>query len=260
MSLPSLSIILPTYNGSRFIAQAIDSVQKQTFPDWELIVIDDGSTDDTAHIIQTYVQNDPRITIIKQVNAGQGAARKNGIARAQGAYIALIDDDDIWQNPLKLENQMAFLFKHPDHVLVGSAKTELIDEDGKHIAWYENPQSDEDIRNHMLLKNCFITSSVVFSKAAYEAVGGFSDMRLSEDYELWLRMGKEGKLVNVDRADVAYRVRRSSSSASRRLKLCANTLTLIVRNRKKYPHFLRAYTKGILRFPYYLLKQNKPSV
>ncbi len=254
--MPSVSIILPTYNGSRFITQAIDSVQKQTFPDWELIVIDDGSTDDTAHIIQTYAQNDPRITLMRQANAGQGAARKNGITRAQGAYIALIDDDDVWQNPLKLENQMAFFFKHSDHVLVGSAKTELINEAGENITWYKNPQSDENIRNHMLLKNCFITSSAIFSKTAYEAIGGFSNMRLSEDYELWLRMGKEGKLANIEHADVAYRIRHSSSSASRRLKLCANTLSLIIQHKNDYPHFLRAYIKGLLRFPYYLINKS----
>ncbi len=250
--MPTLSIILPTYNGSRFIQEAILSVERQTYTDWELIIIDDGSEDDTKKIIQSYIEKDPRIIYIQQKNQGQGVARKHGIKLSKGTYIALLDDDDVWKNERKLEHQISFLKNNPDHVLVGAATTLVIDENGTFLYTYMNPEKDPDIREQILLKNCFTTSSVIFSKKAYKAVGGFSHLRLSEDYDLWLRMGQVGKMANIKNAETLYRKRKSSSSGRRKLKLCKNTLMLVYIHKTHYAHSFRALAKGVLRFIYYL--------
>ena len=103
-----VSIITPCYNGEKYIAETIESVLAQTYPDWEMIIIDDGSKDNSAEIIGDYVQKDSRIQYIYQQNAGSAAARNNGIRRAEGQYIALLDADDLWL-PTFLEKQIAFM-------------------------------------------------------------------------------------------------------------------------------------------------------
>lgn len=103
-----VSIITPCYNGERFIKETIDSVESQTYPNWEMLIIDDGSTDNSEKIVNQYVEKDSRIKLIKQKNAGSAAARNNGIRHAQGQYIALLDSDDIWL-PEFLNDQIGFM-------------------------------------------------------------------------------------------------------------------------------------------------------
>ena len=106
-----VSIIMPAYNASKYIAESVDSVLAQTYQNWELIIIDDGSKDNTAEIIGKYVNNDKRIKFIQQKNAGSAAARNNGIRYAQGRYIALLDADDLWL-PEFLDKQIECMEKH----------------------------------------------------------------------------------------------------------------------------------------------------
>ena len=108
MNEPSVSIITPCYNGERYVKETIESVLAQTYTDWEMLVIDDGSQDQSAAIIQSYADKDPRIQLISQENAGSSAARNNGIRRARGRYIALLDADDLW-DPEFLSKQIAYL-------------------------------------------------------------------------------------------------------------------------------------------------------
>ena len=103
-----VSIITPCYNGEKYIKETIDSVIKQTYSQWEMIVIDDGSKDDSANIVRTYVANDSRIKLVQQTNAGSAAARNNGIRRANGQYIALLDADDVWHADF-LEKQINYM-------------------------------------------------------------------------------------------------------------------------------------------------------
>lgn len=111
-----VSIITPCYNGSRYITETIESVINQTYAKWEMIVIDDGSKDNSADIVREYSQKDNRIMLIQQKNAGSAAARNNGICRAEGQYIALLDADDLWE-PGFLEKQIKFM-KEKDAVCV----------------------------------------------------------------------------------------------------------------------------------------------
>ena len=106
-----VSIITPCYNGAKYVAETIESVINQTYKKWEMIIVDDGSKDKSAEIIKTYVNKDSRIKYIYQNNTGSAAARNNGIRRAQGQYIALLDADDVWHKDF-LEKQIAFIKKN----------------------------------------------------------------------------------------------------------------------------------------------------
>ena len=106
-----VSIITPCYNGAKYVAETIESVINQTYEKWEMIIVDDGSKDKSAEIIKTYVNKDSRIKYIYQNNTGSAAARNNGIRRAQGQYIALLDADDVWHKDF-LEKQIAFIKKN----------------------------------------------------------------------------------------------------------------------------------------------------
>lgn len=108
MKLGLVSIITPCYNGSKHIKETIESVIAQSYQDWEMIIVDDGSEDDSAKIINSYVIKDKRIVLVKQSNAGSAVARNNGIARAKGQYIALLDADDLW-HPDFLQKQIEFM-------------------------------------------------------------------------------------------------------------------------------------------------------
>ena len=116
---PTVSIIIPTYNRVGYLSQAVDSVLAQTLVDWELIVVDDGSTDETSCYLESLA--DPRIVALGQMNQGESAARNAGIAHARGRYIAFLDDDDLFA-PQKLELQAAFLCDHPESISWPSAR------------------------------------------------------------------------------------------------------------------------------------------
>lgn len=116
MNLGLVSIITPCYNGEKYIKETIESVIAQTYPKWEMIVVDDGSKDSSVAIVSEYIEKDSRIKLIKQANAGSASARNNGIRRAEGQYIALLDADDLW-HPEFLEKQIAFM-KEKDAICV----------------------------------------------------------------------------------------------------------------------------------------------
>jgi glycosyltransferase involved in cell wall biosynthesis len=153
MELPIVSILLPTYNGAHFIAEAIASVQAQSHTSWELIVINDCSTDDTEQIVMDIQKKDERIVYVKnEENSGIQKSLNRGLQVAKGAYIARIDDDDGWSDREKMKRQVTFLDEHKDYVLVGTGAV-IVDEHKKELTKYLMPQHDADIRKKILSKN-----------------------------------------------------------------------------------------------------------
>src|SRR5262249_46275201 len=124
--MPKVSVVMPVYNGERFLRESLESVFAQTFQDFEMLCVDDGSTDRSASILQQY---GPRIRVVRQENAGQSAARNAGVALAQGRYIAFLDQDDLWY-PSKLMSQVAAIEANPHAVLV-HCDFDRIDENGQ---------------------------------------------------------------------------------------------------------------------------------
>ncbi len=256
-----VSIILPTYNGAAYIADAIESVRLQTYSTWELLVIDDGSVDDTQSIVQAYEVSDLRIKYIKNdSNLGIQKTLNKGLSLAKGTYIARIDDDDRWSAPDKLRQQVAYLEDHPDTVLVGTGAV-VVDEYGTELFRYTLPQRDGDIRRALLGKNCFVHASVLFRKDAAVSCGGYSEsieQRHIEDYDLWLKLGMQGLVANLDMYGVTLIERSGSITATNRVIQAKRMRAEVILFRKKYPRFVRGYFVSYMRLVFFYIYQYLP--
>ncbi len=239
-----VSIILPTYNGSERIEMAIQSVLVQKYSNWELLVVDDGSQDNTALIVDNFVKKDSRIRYIKnEVNLGIQKTLNKGLAEVKGEYIARIDDDDIWIDKEKLRKQVEFLEKNKDHVLLGTGFI-AIDEKDKEIFRRLNPESDEEIRENILNKTSFLHSSVMFRKESTPKFGGYSeDLQVFhiEDYDLWLKLGTIGKFANLPIYGVRFTLRNESISSKNKILQFRRSLQLIKKFKDQYPNYFKAF-------------------
>lgn len=245
-----ISIILPVYNGGKYISKAIESVLAQTFLDWELIIIDDGSTDNTKEVVGDFCEKDSRIKYIKNPqNLGIQKTLNNGLVLAQGKYIARIDADDVWIDTTKLEKQVEFLEKNTDYVLVGTGAI-LVDEQNQELARYLLPEQDIIIRQKILGRNCFAHSTVVFKKERmYSEEGKY---RHVEDQELWLFLGTRGKFTNLDLYSTALMTPENSITSKNRISQAKKMLRLAWEYRKKYKNFIKNYIFALTRFCFFL--------
>ena len=201
---PHISVILPAYNAEEYLGEAIQSILDQTFGDFELIIINDKSTDATATIISSF--NDPRILILNNtVNRNITYSLNKGIKEAKGKYIARMDADDI-ALPNRLSLQFEFLQNNPGTILVGS-NIEVINEKGKHLAHREYPGSHDEIIKMLNDKSAFAHPTVMFLKSAVMAVQGYQNKyKAGQDYDLWLRLCSQGNLANLPEYLLKYRI------------------------------------------------------
>jgi len=238
-----VSVILSTYNRAGLLKKTIESVLSQTYADFELIIVNDGSADNTLEVIKNY--NDPRIRIINnEKNIGFVKSLNKGISRARGEYIARIDDDDFWVDKQKLEKQVNFLKNNSDYVLIGCGAIK-INEKEREIKRFLFPQKDEEIRSIMLFTSPFIHSGAVFSKRAWQQVNGYDEsLYLSQDFDLWAKLGRIGKMYNIK----DYCVKLLDQKQSRTNKNIHRHILLKQKIRKKYkkeyPYFYKAYIIG----------------
>lgn len=202
MSKPLVSVITTVYNAQEYLNMAIDSILTQSYEKLEYIVIDDGSTDHSSHIIEAYA--DPRIKFMRQENQGLSASLNRGIGIAKGKYIARMDHDDISYHT-RLEKQVDFLEKNPDVAMVG-ASFDLIDTDSGVIATSYHLDRNEDIQIEFLMRNPFGHGTVMIRKQVIDKVGGYYINQPVEDYELWWRVAKKHKVANIPERLYGYRV------------------------------------------------------
>lgn len=243
-----VSVIMPAYNRAKYISKAINSVLRQTFADFELIIIDDGSTDNTKEVLQKYLQ-DSRIKYIYQTNQKVSKARINGIKNSAGKYIALLDSDDYWLDEKKLEKQVSFLEKNPEYVLVSGGIIRA-GENGKEISKTKNPEADQEIRKNMLLSCLIAPSAAMFLRSAYDRVGGFNiNSDLSEDWQLFMDLGLIGKMYNFQDYFLGYLQGEQNRSNFNRRKNLKYNLGLLKKYKSKYPNFWKAYA---IHFCYYI--------
>ncbi len=212
---PKVSVIVPAYNVSGYIQDALSSLEQQTFADFEALVIDDGSTDDTAAVVQKFCQRDNRFQLLKKQNGGLSSARNYGIRHAQGEYIALLDGDDIYHRD-KIATHVARLYNQPDVGVVYSASRTIRD-DGKptFISLSGKPVHSNPMLA-LLCKN-FVGhgSNAVFRRCLISEVGGFDEDLCSwEDVDLWLRIAamQKWRFFREKRVLCYYRVRPSGLS------------------------------------------------
>jgi len=210
---PSVSVLIPAFNAGKFLKIAVTSILKQTFVDFELIVIDDGSTDDSFDGLPDI--NDPRVRIVRNSsNLGIVASRNIAIKLARAPLIACLDADDVAM-PRRLELQVEKFRLSPDLVLLGSAAV-LIDAQGKPFDAVDVPTTDQEIRREILWGNKFVQSSVMMRKSVVTALGGYpEDAALAEDYALWLRIIASHAVGNLPERLVQYRVHKQQVSQTK---------------------------------------------
>lgn len=244
---PLVSIIIPTYNGARYIRKAIESVRGQSYQDTEIIIIDDGSRGETPGIISEFRRKDPRVIIItNETNLGFVRTLNKGIRTGQGKYIARLDDDDFWCDSKKLEKQVDFLEKHKDYVLVGGGIIK-IDDNNREIARYLFPEKDQDIRRSILIDNLFAHSTILVRKDAWEQVKGYDEQfGFFADMDLWLKLGKIGKFYNFQEYFTYYLDKEAGKNYSMRNNDIRRRLGLFIRLRKKYRKDYPGYKKAYL--------------
>ncbi len=262
MKNPRISIILPTYNGARFLPRAIASVQAQDFADWELLVVDDGSTDTTLTVAEAHAAADPRIRVLPNgTNQGIQKSLNKGLREARGEYVARIDDDDTWVSPSKLSRQVAFLGVHPTCVLIGTGIV-VSDEDGNETMRYFSPVTDVEIRARMLFKNCFVHSSIMMRRDVAIRLGGYEEglaVRHVEDYALWLTMGTAGTMHNLRSYDTGFTARAGGLSGTNKRAQLRRALSLITRYRCAYPGYYVAYGMVMVKICAYSLFMMLPA-
>lgn len=200
-----ISMVLAARNEERLIARAIRSVLAQTLRDFELVVVDNGSTDLTREIVARYAAQDARIRIVTEPVPGAHVARNRGVAEARGAIVAIQDADDV-SHPERLERLAAHLAHHPRTVAVGSWALCYAESEG----WrdpFHHATSDLGIRAQLRTGPApFLHSSVLFRKEAFDRVGGYpSDFPYTEDYALWCLLAAHGRFANLPRHLAIYR-------------------------------------------------------
>jgi glycosyltransferase involved in cell wall biosynthesis len=204
MTPPPVSVILPVRDGAADLPTAIDTILQQTFADFELIAVNDGSSDGTAAVLDGL--RDPRVRVIHQDNMGLAAALNCGIALARGRYVARQDHDD-WAKPTRLEKQVAFMEANPDCALVGT-RAEIWVGNRKTKRVHDHPTDNAALQFELLFNNPFVHSSMMLRKSALDAVGGYSTDRSRqppEDYELWSRLARRYTVANLPERLTIYR-------------------------------------------------------
>jgi glycosyltransferase involved in cell wall biosynthesis len=265
---PLVSVVIPSYNRAHVLAETLESVLTQSYPHLEIIVVDDGSTDDTAEVVRPYLD---RITYLPQQNQGLAAARNTGLLRSRGEYVAWLDSDDLW-NSEKLGLQIAFLRLHPDHVLVASDFS-AFDAGGffelSHIAAYYaviertpdglagffpqttlfdttglphlGPDAPATVRvyhgpiyQQLVGGNCLHPPTVVFRRDAAMRAGLLdAAFRRDSDYEYFLRLSRQGPIAYLDRPLVRYRYSADQMSSDKHLADIALSRLLVLDSLKE---------------------------
>lgn len=209
-----VSIITPCYNGAKYIKETMDSVISQTYTDWEMLIIDDGSTDESANIVKKYSENDKRIKLIQQKNAGSAAARNNGIKKAEGQYIALLDADDIWHKDF-LEKQIEFM-KLKNTVCVFCSYNR-IDENSKTILRPTYAKSKITTKD-MKVMNYIGCLSGVYDSSKYGKIYLREELKsIRDDYAYWFDVvALEDKAYGNPKILADYRVLDNSTTGNKK--------------------------------------------
>ena len=207
---PAITVLMPAYNTGKYIDTAIRSVLAQHFSNFELLIINDGSTDDTEQVIRSF--SDPRIRLINQQNQGIAAALNLGLLNANAALVARFDADDICL-PTRLQEQFDFMQAHPQHIIVGSDAL-YIDRDGEYVfAHRMAAHTHEEITALPALQCPFIHSAVLYRKAPIMEAGGYNTHALAfEDHLLWSIILKQGKAANISNPLLQVRLNPESVS------------------------------------------------
>lgn len=227
-----VTVLLPVYNCAQYITEAIDNILAQSVDNFEFLIIDDGSTDETPRILRNY--KDPRIRLIRHENRGLAGTLNVGIGLARGKYIARQDQDDI-SLPDRLAKQVSYMESHPECGLLGTW-AQIMEGDRLTERYHKHPASPSELRYQLLFNNPFVHSSVMLRKSVLETLGGYStdpSRQPPEDYELWSRLSRHSSVANLPEVLLHYREVPGSMSRvgpspfrEKLIKICTENLSL----------------------------------
>lgn len=207
--MTKVSVVIATYNSMDYLPETLESVLRQTFTDFEVLLVDDGSLDSTVQWASGLV--DPRIRFISQENHGVCVARNTGIAYARGEYVTFLDSDDLWE-PTKLEKQVRCLENNPELGLVHTWLA-LIDERGNLTGRVLASNAEGDVWKQIVQKNTVACSSTMVRRCCFEVAGVFdANLRVAEDWDMWIRLADRYKFGLIKEPLVRYRQRINSKS------------------------------------------------
>lgn len=247
-----VTVIITTYNRASYLKEALESVLCQTFLDFELLVLDDASTDNTEDLVNSF--SDSRIKYTKHLsNLGISKNRNYGLSKAQGEYIAMLDSDDLWLSRTKLEEQVNFLNAHESYGLIGTYAC-IIDQEKRKNAMIDSisslflGRSNFWMRQFFLIRNQIFHSSVLIRRKAIEEMGGYDELiPIWEDYELWLRIGTRYKMTNIPKLLTGYRVHAQNISGIDRKKGILASFYVIGKYKDSYPNYWLGFLKVWLK-------------
>jgi glycosyltransferase involved in cell wall biosynthesis len=230
---PLVSIITPAFNAGKTLGRAIDSVLAQTYTNWEMIIVDDGSQDNTWDIAQAYSRASSKVTCLWQANAGPASARNSALSQARGEYIALLDADDECL-PHRLDVEVDYLLRNQGVTVVGSGAIEIDATSNKRLGVSRLPSTHAELIRTMYYRTPFFAPTVMARRLFFEQMGGFDpSRRYGEDHDLWLRGAANGNRCmafteNLRRAqDIDLWIRGSGSF------IYANIPSPLIRYRRK---------------------------
>jgi glycosyltransferase involved in cell wall biosynthesis len=191
---PLVTVVTPAYNIAKYIGEAVDSVLRQTFRDFEYLVVDDASVDDTLKVIKAHAHDDPRVRLVEVDHGGPSAARNAGIREAKGEYIAFLDGDDRW-HPKFLERQLGLIQSLPPNVGVVFCRSRIILENGTPVFFQWHRAGRYDFDDFLVSGNPARSgSSLLIRKSCFTDAGGFDEkLRYGEDLDMWLRIAENSK-------------------------------------------------------------------
>jgi len=238
MSTPQVTVVIPAYNAAWCLERAVESVLAQDFDDFELLVINDGSTDDTAAVVDRF--DDPRVQRIDQANQGLSAARNRGIRAARGEYVAFLDADDWWL-PGKLQAQVQAMQADPELGFCSTA-TEVHSPEGQHLHTWRCPTIQGDLLQTIFRELAAVAgsgSAVMARKACFERAGLFDEnLKSLEDIDMWMRLAAISGYTCIDEPLAA--ILKHPQSMSRNLKVMRRAAIQVVKkNRKLLPPSLQ---------------------
>lgn len=224
--MPTISVVIPVYNGARYLAEALESVFAQTYSDYEVVCVDDGSTDASVRIIKGFGN---RIALVQQRNAGGCAARNEGVRRSSGPYAAFLDQDDRWY-PRKLEQQVKALDANPDAVLA-LCNSDRMDTEGRLLqvgaTVTERPGLLTEPLGRLIGEDQLLSSAIMVRREAFARAGMFDEhLHGFEDFDLAARLRQEGRFLFIEEPGMCYRINEGGQSQSGGLR--------IIRSRERF--------------------------
>jgi glycosyltransferase involved in cell wall biosynthesis len=248
---PTVSVIIPVYNGERHLAETIDSVIAQTYSDWELIAVNDGSPDSSLSILEEYGKRMPdRITVITVKNGGVSRARNTAVTAARGTYVAFLDQDDLWA-PEKLDLQVEMFARDKNLGLVFT-NTTIIDETGSIIRENVLKYGEEhrgNVFEYLLFDNFIGISTVMLKRELFVATGGFDPrFSLAEDYDLLLKVTQNAPADYIDNPLLHYREHTESGTHTKVGRLIDEALTISDYWKKQRPDLFKKNIFPYLKF------------